>query len=466
MMQRNRTSREIALYIVNEVLEEKRLSHLVLREVLSKAEYGGLDETEKSFITRISQGTIERMITLDYVINLYSKKGTEKMKPFIRGLLRISVYQIMFMNGVPDSAACNEAVKLAKKRGFTNLAPFVNGVLRNISREKDRISYPDESQNPLLAMSVKYSVPEWIIGLLIQENGEKVTKSVLESLFEEDAEETRGGASLSVRLNTSRTTKEEVIRCLKEEDVLVMETELAAHMLKIRNYGAVHRLKAFRKGMFQVQDLSSVLVGQISGVKEGDTIMDLCAAPGGKTIHFSDLLNGTGTVIAGDISENKVKLIRENMDRCGFDNVKPQVLDASKLEKTYINHADIVLADVPCSGLGVLKHKSDIKYRLKQEDIKELAKNSQNILKCAVQYLKRNGTLIFSTCTMTKTENDDIRNWLLEQFDLEPVDITHYLSDALLQIGKNKETAREGYLKLFITKEYDGFFMAKFIKRG
>ncbi|MDE7431690.1 MAG: 16S rRNA (cytosine(967)-C(5))-methyltransferase RsmB [Lachnospiraceae bacterium] len=466
MMQRNKTSREIALYVVNEVLEEKKLSHLVLREVLSKYEYGGLDETEKSFITRISQGTIERMITLDYVINLYSKKETEKMKPFIRGLLRISVYQIMFMNSVPDSAACNEAVKLAKKRGFTNLAPFVNGVLRNISREKDKISYPDESQNPLLAMSVKYSVPEWIIRLLIQENGEEVTKSVLESLFEDNAEETRGGASLSVRLNMSRTTKEEAIRCLKEEDVLVLETELADHMLKISNYGAVHRLKAFRQGMFQVQDLSSVLVGQISGVKKGDTIMDLCAAPGGKTIHLADLLNGTGMVIAGDISENKVKLIRENMDRCGFDNVKLQVQDAAKLEKTYINHADIVLADVPCSGLGVLKHKSDIKYRLKQEDIKELAKNSQNILKCAVQYLKRNGTLIFSTCTMTRAENDDIRSWLLEQFDLEPVDITPYLSDALLQIGKNKETAKEGYLKLFITEEYDGFFMAKFIKRG
>lgn len=467
MTEKKKTSRETALDIVNAVLEENRLSHLVIRETLDKLGSSDTDNVEKSFITRISQGTIERKLTIDYIINQYSKTKTEKMKPFIRSLLRISVYQIVFMDGVPDSAACNEAVKLAKKRGFTNLAPFVNGVLRNIARGKDRITYPDEKQEPLKAMSVQYSVPEWIIRLLIEENGEDTARRILANLLEDSTEDRMyEKGSLAVRVNTSRASVEEVIQILEEEHTEVSKTPLADNMLIIRNYGAVHQLKAFRQGMIQVQDISSALVGQISGVQQGDIIMDMCAAPGGKTMHFADLLQGSGKVISGDISESKVKLIRENVSRCGFENVELCVRDAAQPEKKYVNSADIVLADVPCSGLGVINHKSDIKYRLNEKDIKELANISQKILKCAVQYLKCGGILVFSTCTITKTENEDIRNWLLENFDLEPVDITSFLSDAILDIGDNRETAGNGYLKLYISKEYDGFFMAKFIKKG
>ena len=466
MTEKKKNSRELALDIVNEVLEENKLSHLVIRQTLDMFGYSEKDNVEKSFITRLSQGTIERKITLDYIINRYSKTKTEKMKPFIRGLLRISVYQIMFMDSIPDSAACNEAVKLAKKRGFFNLAPFVNGVLRNVSRGKTDIRYPNEEQEPLKALSVRYSIPEWLVKLLMEEQGQDVTRDILGNLFEdreEDRTESRG--SLSVRVNRSKTSMEDVIQCLTGEQVEVSETALASDMLNIRNYGAVHQLKAFRQGMIQVQDISSALVGQISGVKRGDIVMDMCAAPGGKTIHFADLLDGSGQVISGDVSKNKVELIRENINRCGYQNVKLHVWDSTVPEEKYFNSADIVLADVPCSGLGVLKHKSDIKYRLCKEDITELANISQKILKCAVKYLKYDGTLIFSTCTMTKTENEDIRNWLLAQFDLEPVSIIPYLSEDILNIGNNRETAEQGYLKLFISKDYDGFFMAKFIKK-
>lgn len=466
MTEKKKNSRELALDIVNEVLEENKLSHLVIRQTLDMFGYSEKDNVEKSFITRLSQGTIERKITLDYIINRYSKTKTEKMKPFIRGLLRISVYQIMFMDSIPDSAACNEAVKLAKKRGFFNLAPFVNGVLRNVSRGKTDIRYPNEEQESLKALSVRYSIPEWLVKLLMEEQGQDVTRDILGNLFEdreEDRTESRG--SLSVRVNRSKTSMEDVIQCLTGEQVEVSETALASDMLNIRNYGAVHQLKAFRQGMIQVQDISSALVGQISGVKKSDIVMDMCAAPGGKTIHFADLLDGSGQVISGDVSENKVELIRENINRCGFQNVKLHVWDSTVPEEKYFNSADIVLADVPCSGLGVLKHKSDIKYRLCKEDITELANISQKILKCAVKYLKYDGTLIFSTCTMTKTENEDIRNWLLAQFDLEPVSIIPYLSEDILNIGNNRETAEQGYLKLFISKDYDGFFMAKFIKK-
>ena len=213
-----------------------------------------------------------------------------------------------------------------------------------------------------------------------------------------------------------------------------------------------------------MQDIISALVGQISGAKKGDCIIDMCAAPGGKTIHVADRLEGTGTVIANDISEHKTALILENVKRCGFRNVRISVQDATVLNEDYKNQADIVLADVPCSGLGVLKHKSEIKYRLQQEDIRNLAEISQKILNCAVQYLKCGGTLIFSTCTMTNAENEAIREWLLQTYDLEPVSITKDLSDNILDIGNNRNMAEQGYLSLNIRKEYDGFFMAKFKK--
>lgn len=457
MTNKSKNAREIALDIVIDVLEEEKYSHLVIRETLNQLEDSQDDKVEKNFITRLAQGTIERKITLDYVINQFSKVKVQKMKPFIRNLLRISVYQILFMDSVPDSATCNEAVKLAKKRGFINLAPFVNGVLRGIARGKDGVTYPDESKEPVEALSVIYSVPEWLVSLFLSEKGEKATKEILENMLEEPA-------ILSVRVNTSIASVEETITCLKEEGVMVSESGLAENMLMLERYGNIADLKAFQKGMIQVQDISSALVGQISGAKKGDCIIDMCAAPGGKTIHVADRLEGTGTVIANDISEHKTALILENVKRCGFRNVRISVQDATVLNEDYKNQADIVLADVPCSGLGVLKHKSEIKYRLQQEDIRNLAEISQKILNCAVQYLKCGGTLIFSTCTMTNAENEAIREWLLQTYDLEPVSITKDLSDNILDIGNNRNMAEQGYLSLNIRKEYDGFFMAKFKK--
>ena len=461
-MAKDSQPRERALKIINSVLEEGKLSHIVLKQQLDEMEAGAdsgqrTADRQKAFVTRLAMGTIEKMITLDYVINLFSKTKTEKMKPFIRGLLRMSVYQLLFMDSVPDSAACNEAVKLAKAHRFTNLSPFVNGVLRNIARQKEGIVYPDSRKEDYTALSVRYSVPVWIIKKWEASYGREAMLAMLASLG-------RMSSKTCLRINTSLAAKEEVLRLLQEEcgEEKLESASFAANVVTL-NGGNVSNLTAFQKGYVQVQDVSSVLAGQISGVKEGAFCMDLCASPGGKTCHLADLQRGTGMVLAGDISQEKIGLIKENLARCGFENVQLRVWDAMQPDERYFGKADLVLADVPCSGLGVLRNKPDIRYRLKEEDIDKLAAMARKILTCAVQYLKEGGTLLFSTCTVTREENEENRRWLLEHFALEPVDITENLSEALLAVGNNRKTAREGYLQLMITDDYDGFFLSKMI---
>ena len=457
MINKNQSSREISINIIISVLEEEKLSHIVLREALGKLGNSKEDNVEKAFITRLSQGTVEKKITLDYIIDEFSKTKTKKMKPFIRNLLRMSVYQIMYMDSVPDSAVCNEAVKLAKKRGFVNLSGFVNGILRNISRNKDEIKFPDIEKIPEYGLSIKYSIPEWIINRFIRENGYEKTLEMLDSLEKTDE-------GITVRVNTSKEDKEKAVNLLKEEKVSVKNINLADNMLKISDFGSIDNLKTFKNGIIQPQDVSSALVVQVSGAKEGDICIDMCGAPGGKTIHLADMLKGKGQVYTGDLTEKKVGLIKENILRCGFDNVRANVWDATIYNDELYEMADVVIADVPCSGLGVIRHKSDIKYRLKENDIEELAGISRRILDCAVKYIKKGGTLIFSTCTMTKEENADNRKYIMEELNLKPVSITEFLSDELLNVGENKKTAKEGYLKLLLSQENDGFFISKYIK--
>ena len=456
-MEKKQSSREISVNIIISVLEEEKLSHIVLRKALSEFGNTKEDNVEKAFITRLVQGTIEKKITIDYIIDSFSKIKTAKMKPFIRNLLRMSVYQIMYMDTVPDSAVCNEAVKLAKKRGFVNLSSFVNGILRNISRNKENISLPSE-KNKDEFLSVKYSMPKWIIKRFINEFGYDLTLKMLEALDEEKE-------GISVRVNTSKSDIDKTIKILEDENVTVKVNPLADNMLRISGFGAINELQAFKEGLIQPQDLSSSLVATISGAKQGDICMDLCSAPGGKTIHLADMLKGEGKIIAGDLTGKKVDLINENISRTGFSNITVNIWDATKDMEEYYETADVVIADVPCSGLGVINNKADIRYRLKEEDIKELSLISKKILECASKYLKKGGVLVFSTCTMTKEENDENRQFVIENLRLEPVSIEEYLNEDLLLIGENKFTAKEGYLKLFISDKNDGFYISKFIKK-
>lgn len=439
-------TRELILGILLEVNKEGQYSHLVIRSTLEKYQY--LEKQERAFITRVCEGTLEYKIRLDYILNQFSTVPAEKMKPVIRELLRSSVYQILYMDSVPDSAVCNEAVKLARKKGFYNLTGFVNGVLRKIAREYGSIRFPGKDQ-PEEYLSVIYSVPKWLVQRFLEQYGFEKTEKMLESFLKEKP--------TTIRIREYLVDKKAVLESLERQQVTVEKAPYIENAYYLKNYDYLPALEAFRMGTVQVQDVSSMLVGDIADPKEGDYVIDLCAAPGGKTLCIADKLKGTGRVDARDISRSKTDLIRENAIRQSFLNVVVSEKDASQLDSDSLEKADILIADVPCSGLGVMGRKTDIKYKMNPAKIQELAGLQRQILEQASTYVKPGGTLIYSTCTITNEENLDNVKWFTEHFPYELESLDPYLCKEL-----QSETTAKGYLQLLPgVHQCDGFFIAR-----
>ncbi len=439
-------TRELILGILLEVNKEGQYSHLVIRSTLEKYQY--LEKQERAFITRVCEGTLEYKLRLDYILNQFSTVPAEKMKPVIRELLRSSVYQILYMDSVPDSAVCNEAVKLARKKGFYNLTGFVNGVLRKIAREYGSIRFPGKEE-PEEYLSVIYSMPKWLVQRFLEQYGFEKTEKMLEAFLKEKP--------TTIRIREYLVEKEAVLESLKSQKVTVEKAPYVENAYYVKDYDYLPALDAFRVGSIQVQDVSSMLVGDIAAPKEGDYVIDLCAAPGGKTLCIADKLKGTGRVDARDISRTKTDYIRENAIRQNFLNVVVTEKDATQLDSDSLEKADIVLADVPCSGLGVMGRKTDIKYKLNPAKIQELAGLQREILEQASTYVKPGGTLIYSTCTIGKEENQDNVEWFLEHYPYELESLDPYLCEEL-----RSETTKKGYLQLLPgVHKCDGFFIAR-----
>ena len=398
------STREIILDILLAVTRDGEYSHLALSGTLNKYQY--LEKQERAFITKVTEGTLEQMIKIDYIINSFSNIRVSKMKPVIRCILRSAVYQICFLDGVPDSAACNEAVNLAGKRGFRNLKGFVNGVLRNIARKKEQIVYPDERKQPQEAVSVQYSLPLWLVEQWETEYGMDKTKAMAKALLEEKP--------TAVRINLNQITKEELIKQLKSEGVDVTESKELPYALFLSGYDYLNKLSGFQEGCFYVQDISSMKVAETAEPKEGDVVLDVCGAPGGKSIHIAQMLQGTGQVITRDLTSSKVAKIEENIARCRVENMRAECADARVPDESLREKADIVIADLPCSGLGVIGRKKDIKYKMTPEKEQELVALQREILSVVPAYVKSGGTLVYSTCTIHKAENEENVQWLLE----------------------------------------------------
>lgn len=446
-----RNTREIALDILIEILEKGDFSHTLLNRTLKT--YSDLTKQDRSFITRLVEGTLERLLTLDFYINSYSSVKVGKMKPLIRTLLRLSVYQLKYMDQVPDSAVCNEAVKLAGKRGFKSLSGFMNGVLRNIARNTKEDYHSLEQKDRIGYLEVAYSTPRWMIEKWLKEYSYETVKGMLAAQFEES----RG---TTVRVNQSVNTPEELLEILKKENIAAAKGIYNDMALKLLNYETMDAIKAFSDGRFTVQDESSMLIGFISDVKAGDYIIDVCAAPGGKSLHVADLLKGSGKVDARDLTEYKVSLINENIARLGYDNIEACCMDAKELDEESVGKADIVIADLPCSGLGVIGKKPDIKYNMTEEKQKELIKLQREILTTVSQYVKEEGTLIYSTCTVNKDENLDNVEWFVRNFPFQLESIEKYLPENI-----SSDTKQKGYLQLIPgIHNTDGFFMARLKK--
>lgn len=443
-------TRELVLGILLEVTRDGEYSHIALRNVLNKYQY--LDKKERAFITRVTEGTLERMIEIDYIINQFSKVKVNKMKPVIRNILRSAVYQLKYMDGIPNSAVCNEAVKLATKKGFANLKGFVNGVLRNIERNLDTITYPDESD--LVAhLSVKYSMPEWILKQWMGMYSRETIETMLQDFLEEKP--------TTIRCNQNQITVDALVEKLEKEGVHVEKHPYLPYALWISSYNYLADLESFQDGAFHVQDISSMLVAQIAQPKEGDAVIDVCAAPGGKSLHMAEMLKGTGHVEARDLTDYKVNLIWENIMRSGMKNIEAVRFDATVLDEESIEKADIVVADLPCSGLGVLGKKTDLKYKMTEKTQDDLVALQRDILSKVKEYVKPDGTLVYSTCTIHEKENLGNVHWFLENNkEFELVSIKELLCDELKDY-----VVEGGCLQLLPgVHEGDGFFIAKFKK--
>ena len=458
--------RGLALGVLLEVSGGMEYSHVALRNVLEKYQY--LEKQERAFLTRLVEGTLERRIWLDYVIDQFSSVKVRKQKPVIREILRLSVYQLQFMDSVPDAAVVSEAVKLAEKKGFRQLKGFVNGVLRNVARNLTELKYPPREQI-LSYLSVRYSMPEWIVEDWILAYGEETVKRMLAAFYE--------NRPTTIRVNESRTTPEELKAKLLRRGVSVSQAPYLPCALQIEGYDYLGALPEFREGLFQVQDVSSMLAVEAAGVKPGDYCIDVCAAPGGKSLYLAEKTGEKGLVDARDLTEYKAELIRENAERLQAENIKVSVRDACVPDKASEGQADVLLADLPCSGLGVLGKKTDLKYRMSREQQQELAALQRKILSVVQAYVKPGGILIYSTCTICQAENEENVRWFLEQYPYEAVSMEDCLPEELLRelsrqqeeksgVGFQKNTVRQGYLQLLPgMQRCDGFFIAKFRRK-
>lgn len=444
--------REIILGILMEIIEDEKHSHVVLRETLEKYQY--LEKRDRAFISRTVEGTLEHLLELDYIIEQFSSVKVKRMKPAIRNLLRMSVYQLKYMDSVPDSAVCNEGVKLAQKKGFFNLKGFVNGVLRSVARNMDKVEYPDAETMPVAHLSILYSMPEWIVKKWLSSYSYETVEQILQAFQEKQP--------TSVRMNLNKATKKQIEDSLREQGVSVEEHPYLPYALEISGYNYLKALDAFRNGWIQAQDVSSMLVAEIADPKWGDYCIDVCAAPGGKSLHLADKLKGSGFVEARDVTESKVLLMQENIERTGLINMNAIVADATIFYPSSVEKADVLIADVPCSGFGVMGRKPDIRYKTSEGKQEEIVRLQRKILETVYQYVKVGGTLVYSTCTIGAEENQYNLKWFLDNYPFKLESIDEYLPDEL-----KSRTTKAGYLQILPgIHKADGFFIAKLKRIG
>ena len=396
-----------------ECLKNGRKSHILIKDVLDKYDY--LDNTDKNFIKKLFEGTIEKMITLDHVLDECSSKPMSKCKFEIKLILEMAAYQILFMDRVPDSAACDEAVKLCKKKSREELSGFVNGVLRALVRRKDELLKFDSIEPLSTRMSVKYSVPEWIVSMMIKEIvGKDPVKA--DKFFKALTDK----RPTVVRV-TDKDKESDILSKWDEKKINYVKSEKSERVYRLFNHGSVSEIPGFGEGLLYIQDESSMMAVKeaVSFCPNAKTMLDLCSAPGGKGIYALELLGAQAQGILADVSEEKVALINDNLQRLNIKNATSVINDATILKEEFIDRFDMVIADVPCSGLGVISRKSDLKYNISNEGMAEICKLQKEIIDKAMGYVKKDGILLYSTCTLHKAENEKMRAYIMDKGGFE-----------------------------------------------
>lgn len=449
--------RDKALSILLKVYEGA-FSNLELNKDLEKLE---LRPVDRAFITELVYGTITWTLTLDYIIKNFSKVKENKISERIRAILRMGLYQIFFLDKVPNSAACNESVKLAGKYGHEGTKRFVNGLLRNIIRQTngnlDNIIFPDKREKPVAYLSARYGYQPWIV--------KKYLKSHSFEFVEDMMKADNTVPDVTIRFNRLRTTKPDLMAALNQSGIDCNEGKICDDAIALINPSSIGKIDAFNKGLFTVQGESSMLVGKILDPKPGETILDMCSAPGGKTTHIAEIMGNEGKIVAADIFPHRTGLVDEACKRLGISIVETVESDGTVYNDSFNCKFDRVLVDAPCSGLGIVRKKPEIKFTRHEEDISELVKIQSKMLQNAARYVKSGGTIVYSTCTILEEENlDIIKAFINENKMFELVDFYDMIPDKLKEF--TGLDAKKGYIRLYSNMgNIDGFFIAVLKRR-
>ncbi len=442
-----KNEREIAIKTLMNILNDNAYNNIALRNCFKENQ--DLNKIQKAFITETVNGTLRNLIFIDYIIDNYSKTKTNKMKPFILNNLRVSVYQIYFMDKVPEHAICNNAVELTKKYGFKGLSGFVNGVLRQIIRNKEEDVLKDLDK--IMYLSIKYSYQKWMIQYWLSEHTYEEV--------EEMCKANNKSRKINFCINTNKTNLADLENILKDEDVTVEKSKICDNSLTVSKVNDITKLKSFNEGLYHVMGETSQIAVDVLDPKENTKVLDICSAPGGKSFYMGYKMNNTGEIVSCDIYDHKIKLIDEGSKRVGLKNIETKINDATKLNNDFVNKFDYILVDAPCSGLGIVSKKPDIKLNKTFEDIEELSGIQKEIMSNAYKYLKEGGVLVYSTCTISKRENTNNVKWILENTNLELVD----LNEEFENLANDK-----GVIEILPTLENnsDGFYIAKFRRKN
>ncbi|KGX93218.1 16S rRNA methyltransferase [Pontibacillus halophilus JSM 076056 = DSM 19796] len=447
----NEALRETALEILTRVGENNSFSHLLMNQAIEKK---GLAHRDTGLLTEIVYGTLQRKVGLQYLVAPFIVKQ-KKLKPWVLWLLYMSVYQMKYLDRVPDHAVIHEAVEIAKKKGHKGIASMVNGVLRSMQRNGTR-SF-EEIEDPIERLATETSHPLWMVKRWVDMYGLEETKAMCFTNLETK--------SMSVRVNTTKYTRSEIIERLTEDEFDVEPSSLANDGILIFK-GNILKHELFRNGGLTIQDESSMLVGQHIGVSKGMEVLDACSAPGGKTTHMAEYMDNEGNVTAYDLHEKKVRLVKQKAEQLGLTNVTTGAADSRALRDKHDDHTfDRILLDAPCSGLGVVRGKPDIKYSKSEEDIKTLSRIQRELLESVSPLLKEDGKLMYSTCTVDVQENEQVIQSFLQDHPEWEVDAAFF--EELPEETKELPGVSPFGLQLFPQDfDTDGFFLTRLKRRS
>lgn len=435
--------RKVAINILERIINEGAYSNIILSNELNNSD---LSDKDKALVTEIVYGTLRRLKTIDTIIASFVK-DISIMDKKILNILRVAVYQMNYLDKVPSYAACNEAVEEAKEISDKD-SKLVNGILRNFVKKEGKFDIVFRNKIDEIAFDLSFE--PWMVRMFIKQYGEHEALEILEGL--------NNTPKMTVRVNSIKGDYEEVYEELEEAGYNIEEGCICPEAISIKGGKGIENNQAFVDGKITVQDESAMLISPLLDLEEGMKVLDLCCAPGGKTTHIGELLNNTGEVLGFDLHENKLELVKENYERLGITNIKLAQMDATKLDAKLVSYADRVLLDVPCSGIGIIRKKTEIKWTKKRKDLKEIVEVQREILENAWEYLKTGGVMVYSTCTLNKEENEENIKWFLSKHK----DAT--IEKVFIGKGANLCYDQMGTLTILPNEYMDGFFVAKIKK--